>query len=497
MMFCNYVKLVLNCVFLSVNYVMASKKIIQINPKFLTSGEKKSKRNRAKKSHSTLRKSIKPNNIKKQLMAKIKQHQQQHRTNIKNEEQSKQHKIKQDKETQEFNSDFDKQINYLEKMIHEKKEQRKKKQHTKRRRRKNKSQENQKQTPALIPQLSSFSPEHTSTTNVQPMKITQSSMPTQSHHSPSSYQSERPPNVQSSHMPLSNPKNKQTRKSYQKVTHNNKTSIKPASPPVPQIINTDTDTDTYNNIEHNSTLNNSTTPQITTPQIMIPPLSKSSSIASQEEPVYGCLKNGNKPTYSQYKKTLKNRSKIHSTLNNSGQRPKHKSNIPTISFDHKFKLPKHAQNRRNKLKNLQNKMATSTSKKPINKLVPVKKTIKIFKLGKNKKKRNVGVLVKSSKTRKKIKKEQAILRRTSLSDIKLYLRKHNLIKSGSCAPEDVMRRLYEDSFLAGSVYNKNPDNLLHNFLNDVDNGNDNGNNNDNDNDNDKNKRKGIYISDLG
>ena len=50
--------------------------------------------------------------------------------------------------------------------------------------------------------------------------------------------------------------------------------------------------------------------------------------------------------------------------------------------------------------------------------------------------------------------------------IKKYLRTHNLIKAGSSAPENILRKLFEDSYLAGDIYNKNPDNLLHNYLND-------------------------------
>ena len=91
-----------------------------------------------------------------------------------------------------------------------------------------------------------------------------------------------------------------------------------------------------------------------------------------------------------------------------------------------------------------------------------KRTIKIFKLGKNKGK--VGVLIKSGKTRKKIREEHKIIHSKSISDIKHYLRKHNLIKAGSAAPEKVLRKIYEDSFLAGDIYNKNAENLLHNYM---------------------------------
>ena len=51
-----------------------------------------------------------------------------------------------------------------------------------------------------------------------------------------------------------------------------------------------------------------------------------------------------------------------------------------------------------------------------------------------------------------------------MANIKKYLRKHNLIKIGSIAPDDVLRNIYERSYLSGDVYNKNPDMLIHNFL---------------------------------
>ena len=92
------------------------------------------------------------------------------------------------------------------------------------------------------------------------------------------------------------------------------------------------------------------------------------------------------------------------------------------------------------------------------------KTLKIFSLGK--KNNKVGVLIKSGKTRKRIKDEVNLLKKKSITEIKKYLRKHNLIKSGSVAPDNILRQLFEDSYLAGDIYNKNSDNLLHNYIND-------------------------------
>ena len=50
--------------------------------------------------------------------------------------------------------------------------------------------------------------------------------------------------------------------------------------------------------------------------------------------------------------------------------------------------------------------------------------------------------------------------------MKVYLRKHGLIKAGSACPNDVVRELYTNAVMCGNVSNKNKDNLVHNFLND-------------------------------
>ena len=57
-----------------------------------------------------------------------------------------------------------------------------------------------------------------------------------------------------------------------------------------------------------------------------------------------------------------------------------------------------------------------------------------------------------------------VLKTTKLTDIKNYLKRHNLMKIGSAAPEDVIRKIYEDARLSGSIYNKNPDVLIHNYM---------------------------------
>ena len=181
-------------------------------------------------------------------------------------------------------------------------------------------------------------------------------------------------------------------------------------------------------------------------------------------PPYGCLKNGRKPTFRQYQKTLKkNKSESQS--------------VPKLVIDEnpKFLISNNTESnkRKNKLQNVKEKLSTVFNNPLINLDIPepppnklVKKRNKTLKrritLGKGK--HSVGVLIKDKKTRKKIQKDIDVLKTTSLYDIKCYLKRHNLIKIGSAAPEDVLRKIYEDSRLSGSIYNKNIDILLHNYM---------------------------------
>ena len=93
-----------------------------------------------------------------------------------------------------------------------------------------------------------------------------------------------------------------------------------------------------------------------------------------------------------------------------------------------------------------------------------KKTIKTkYTLGKSKIKNLVSILIKDRGTRKKILSAQKDLKKKPIQDVKNYLRDHNLIKIGSNAPNDVVRKLYESAMLAGEITNNNTETLLYNL----------------------------------
>jgi hypothetical protein len=76
----------------------------------------------------------------------------------------------------------------------------------------------------------------------------------------------------------------------------------------------------------------------------------------------------------------------------------------------------------------------------------------------------VGVLLKNKKDQNHIRTQHLALKQKTIGEIRKYLYDHHLLKIGSNAPPDVLRRMYEDSILTGDVKNTNNDVLLHNFM---------------------------------
>lgn len=174
-----------------------------------------------------------------------------------------------------------------------------------------------------------------------------------------------------------------------------------------------------------------------------------------KDPPYGCLKGGNKPTWRQYNKTLKkNKQDIESEYKLKPQL---------------FQIKPEFNERADKLDQLKNKFkAMNQPTKPKKTKIKTKRRRRKITLGKNRKGGFVGVLIKNKKTRKNLKKEVDVLKRKSIQEVKEYLRKHNLTKIGSNAPDHILRTTFENAFLSGDVSNKNADILLHNWHKDDD-----------------------------
>jgi len=96
----------------------------------------------------------------------------------------------------------------------------------------------------------------------------------------------------------------------------------------------------------------------------------------------------------------------------------------------------------------------------------LKKTVKRrFTLGKSDKLRRIAVLIKDRQTRKNIINTQKELKKISITDVRKYLRQHGIIKVGSTCPPDILRKTFESAVMTGEVTNTNKDTLLYNFLN--------------------------------
>jgi len=180
---------------------------------------------------------------------------------------------------------------------------------------------------------------------------------------------------------------------------------------------------------------------------------------SRDPPPYSNLKTSSRPTYSQWRKTVKNND------NNNTK--------PNISFGEGDEVTTEVkifedtfEQRQKKLQDLKDSLVKPPPTEEQKKKKKVKRKHRTIKrkitLGKHK--NRVGVLIKNKKTRKNIKKEMETLRKKSMNQVKKYLRKHNLIKIGCAAPDSMLRDMFTDIYSSGDVYNKNTDILLHNYV---------------------------------
>jgi len=222
-------------------------------------------------------------------------------------------------------------------------------------------------------------------------------------------------------------------------------------------------------------------------------------IKPKDDVPYGVLKGGTKPSYREWSRTQRNNivtnpnaSLIIQGGNLSSEKTARENRLNILKEKIKNKTqkvsvdPLTSENLIKKPVNIQPTISQPTISQPTisqptisqpnepqngGKLIATKhitkKTIKRkYTLGRSKIKKTVSLLIKDRGTRKKVLNAQKDLKRKNINDIKTYLREHNLIKIGSNAPNDVLRKLYESAMLSGEITNSNPDILLHNFSKD-------------------------------
>lgn len=205
----------------------------------------------------------------------------------------------------------------------------------------------------------------------------------------------------------------------------------------------------------------------------------SHNLLIKPDPPYGCLKGGRKKTYRQYmkskhNKTLKHRNNFPKktlTIDNIGQgdtykNGEHNSKSHLVSSHHNSVSSLSRSSRKDKLDVFKQRYLEKEKikRKKYKKKYRIHTYKKTYKLGKKKERGKVDVLIKNNTTRKKVKRAVKELEKTPLLEVKRYLKQKGLIKTGSNAPEYVMREIYKNSMLAGDISNKNNDVLVHNYF---------------------------------
>ena len=182
------------------------------------------------------------------------------------------------------------------------------------------------------------------------------------------------------------------------------------------------------------------------------------SIFIKEDPPHGCLKNGTKPTFREWATKM-----LHKPVDTI-------KNMFGGGGGDDATQPQQEQNGGSsgggggEASNGLNGASSGIDPAQVAGMrVKIRKTKKKrFRIGKHDD--VVGVLLKNKQTQRHIQTQHLSLKQKTIGEIRKYLYDHHLLKIGSNAPPDVLRRMYEDSILTGDVKNTNNDVLLHNFM---------------------------------
>ena len=237
---------------------------------------------------------------------------------------------------------------------------------------------------------------------------------------------------------------------------------------------------TKENLPHNQTLKNrdslfSNHASIVEPMGAIQPVnidvnSISPSVAPVQilpPPQYGCLKNGSLPTYRVFhNKTVKNPvTNIPTTNIPTTNTPILNTNPPPVN---PRIMPAEYTNKIAETKKMNEQMKLLHLKKTGQQMKKNKQRKilrRTYRVGRSKYYPKVSVLVSNRTIRKNITTKTHELKETPIAEIKQFLIKRGLIKIGTPAPNDVLRKMYETvNLICGDINNHNTDILLHNFI---------------------------------
>jgi hypothetical protein len=239
------------------------------------------------------------------------------------------------------------------------------------------------------------------------------------------------------------------------------------------------------------------------------PVPPTSNVVHSAPPKYGCMKNGQLPTYKTFMRTSKNQPIIHignpvSSMNYS-QPVQHQyppqsniiSNIgltaPVIASMLATSAPQNGTirfpvappqadirsnasiidakiseglKRMSELKQSDAILNNIKNKYRPKRMMQRKTVRRTYKIGRSTVLPRIAVLVSNKTIRNNTTTKTQLLKQTSIQDVKKHLIQRGLIRVGCTTPNDVLRKMYESTMLiCGDVQNHNADNLLHNFMN--------------------------------
>lgn len=180
------------------------------------------------------------------------------------------------------------------------------------------------------------------------------------------------------------------------------------------------------------------------------------SIFIKEEPPHGCLKNGKKPTFREWATNMLKKpvETFKDMIGGGGGGETSSENTATTAGSISSSSVVGIGNSQHAILNPEQVAGMR---------VKIRKTHKKrFRIGKHDD--VVGVLLKNKQTQRHIQSQHLTLKQKTIGEIRKYLYDQQLLKIGSNAPPDVLRRMYEDAILTGEVKNTNKDVLLHNFM---------------------------------